>query len=464
MTKTKDNNIPSPKQIHTMSELVNRFELAMRMGTQYGGDRNLYDALGYKKDLNYADYFAQFKRHDMAKAIINRPVKVTWRGALMMLESDDDKETRFEKEWKRLEKELKLKSKFARLDKLTGLGRYGVLLLGLDDARRNEDFQKPVEGVRKLMYVKPLGEDKAAIKKWETDPNSPRYGMPHMYEISSIDRGGKNITVLVHHSRVVHVVDDPVADEVYGTPRLEAVYNRLYDLEKLIGGSAEMFWRGAFPGYSGNIDPDYEMGDTEKQKLQEQISEFEHNLRRLLINKGVDLQTLATQVSDPSNHVDVQIQMISAVTSIPKRILVGSERGELASTEDQNQWLSFIQDRREEFVEPEIIHPFIKKCVEYKILPEPVEEYTVDWQDLFSVSDKDKAEVGKTRAQALKEYASQPLAESIVPAQAFFEFFLGLDTDQIQLIREYQEQAMLEEEEEEEESIIETPEEEEEIE
>ncbi len=62
------------------------------------------------------------------------------------------------------------------------------------------------------------------------------------------------------------------------------------------------------------------------------------------------------------------------------------------------------------------------------------------------MGEKEMAEVGRIRAAALKEYASQPLAAEILPPVAFMEFMLGLDREQIELITEMQEDAMIEEE------------------
>jgi hypothetical protein len=216
------------------------------------------------------------------------------------------------------------------------------------------------------------------------------------------------------------------------------------DLEKLTGGSAEMFWRGARPGYQGKIDPEYMLSDDEKEGLRVKIDEYEHNLRRIIVQSGMDLQALSQQVVDPNNHVDIQIQMISAVTGIPKRILTGSERGELASTQDRESWFSFIGGCRED-KETSIVRPFVDRCIEYGVLPNAVDDYSIQWAPLFEESDKDKAEVGRIRATALKEYASNPAAEMIIPSEAFYRYFLGLDNEQIELIQEMQEQAIMEE-------------------
>lgn len=200
-----------------------------------------------------------------------------------------------------------------------------------------------------------------------------------------------------------------------------------------------MFWRGARPGYTGTVDEKHEMTQKAEDDLQTQLNEYEHNLRRFLITEGVDIQALAGQVSDPLSHVDVQLQMISAATSIPKRILVGSERGELASTQDQDNWRSIVKARRENWAETAIVRPFITVCMKHGILPF-ITDYTIRWSDLFAMGEKQKAEVGQIRSTALASYAAQLGAENIVPAEAFFEFFLGLNEDQITLITKMREQ------------------------
>jgi uncharacterized protein len=427
----------SGKQLQTLtSTIVARANLAARLGQQYGGDRNVYQALGYKLLLDYEDFWIQYSRQDIAKAIIDRPVKATWQGQLELIESEDAQKTVFEKAWYDLNKKLKLRSLLARVDRLTGIGHYGVLLLGLDDVNTIEGFANPVNtGKRNLLYVKPFGENSAKIDSYETNPNNPRYGVPLFYNIQVADlASGGSTTVKVHYTRVIHVLEDHLESEVMGIPKLEAVFNRLYDLEKLVGGDAEMFWRGARPGYQGNVDKDYSMTQTTKNDLKEQIEEYENGLRRILINEGIDLKALAQQIADPKSHFDVQIACISAVTGIPQRILSGSERGELASTQDTGEWKTYVQSRREDHAEPHIIRPFTDRLIELKVLPMPESgDYKVDWLDLFSISEKERVEIGKSRANAIREYTTNPMAEGLVPPSLFLEKCLGFSQAEIDL-------------------------------
>lgn len=432
--------VPQTNELQALaSTLVARQAFASALGMKsYGGSRDVSQALGYKKDLRYEDFTARYFRQDIAKAIIDRPIKATWQGDLRVVESDTEEDTLFEKAWDDLNDTFSLKSIFTRADKCSGLGKYGILLLGLDDVRESLDFEKPVTtGKRKLLYVKPFGEGSAQILTYDNDTKSKRYGLPLIYTITTQEtEGGNSQVISVHYTRIIHIVDDILESEVEGNPRLEVVYNRLMDLEKLIGGDAEMFWRGARPGYSGIVDKDFQMSAPLKADLEKQMEEYEHDLRRFMISEGVDLKALAQQIADPINHVDIQIQMISAVTGIPKRVLVGSERGELSSAQDTLEWKVYVQGRREDYAELRIVRPFINKAIELGILPTPRQKgkYSIQWSDLFAISEADRVKIGLDRSTAIKNYASSPMAEAVMSPDVFLEVGLGLTEDQIEYV------------------------------
>ena len=61
---------------------------------------------------------------------------------------------------------------------------------------------------------------------------------------------------------------------------------------------------------------------------------------------------------------------------------------------------------------------------------------------MFEPSTKEKAEVGAIRATALKDYVTQPMAENIVPPDAFYKYFLGFSDNDVEVIKTIQESAM----------------------
>jgi uncharacterized protein len=447
MERTINNNMTIERKLNNLSELVGRAKLAMAMGMSYGGKRNIYDALGYPQVILPVDYIYKYKRHDISHAVISKPVDKMWKGDVLILEADDSKTTKLEDAWQTLYNELLLKSIFVRADKLTGLSKYGVILLGFDDVDSVEKmtFAVTKSSTLKLVYAKPFSSNKATITKYDENPKSPRYSKPILYQIQIEDR----IAITAHYTRVIHIIDEAMESDIEGSPRLEVVYNRMEDLEKITGGSGEMFWRGARPGYQGKIDENYDLGDVERADLEKQIDEYEHNLRRLFVNEGVDLKGLETQVADPTNHFNIQISAVSAVTNIPQRILLGSERGELASSQDADEWWSYLASRRANFAETQILRPFIDRLIEYGALPTPtagVKEYSIKWEDLFAQSEEAKITIGGKRATALKDYASQAGAEAIVPPEAFLELFLGFNEEQVTLVSQMRDKWMKEEE------------------
>lgn len=415
----------------------------------YSDKRDLYQALGYKLDLEFDDFYTQYKRQDIAKAIIDRPVNATWQGSLELIETNEPEDTDFEKAWKDLNRKLGIKTRLARADRLTGIGQYGVLLLGLNDAGNLDAFKRPVSaGAHNLLYVKPFSEKTAKISTFEEGTANERYGMPLLYDIT-VEAGvgsiKSNTIVQVHYTRIIHITDGNLESEVIGTPRLEPVFNRLMDIEKIVGGDAEMFWRGARPGFKGKTDPDYTLTPDAKEALLDQLNEYEHNLRRFLINEGIDVEALVQQIADPSNHIETQLKMVSAETGIPLRILTGSERGELASSEDRGEWLTYVQARREEHAEPRILRPFIDRLIELQVLPTPENDYTVKWADLFSISEKARVEIGKSRSNSIREYTTNPLAQAIIPPTVFMMKCLGFTDDEIELVDKIREDEMEEE-------------------
>jgi len=144
--------------------------------------------------------------------------------------------------------------------------------------------------------------------------------------------------------------------------------------------------------------------------------------------------------------MNVQIQDLAAGARIPKRFLTGSEMGELASSQDRDNWMDYVEERRSWFAEPIVLGPFLDRLIQYGALPTPENEYRIDWPDLRTPSEQDKAQVGSTRAGALNTYLSAPGADSLFPPEAFLRYCLGLNDEAIQDVMEwYQEQQDLEE-------------------
>ena len=65
---------------------------------------------------------------------------------------------------------------------------------------------------------------------------------------------------------------------------------------------------------------------------------------------------------------------------------------------------------------------------------------------MYSLSEKARVEVGKGRANALREYTYSPMAQAVVTPDGFLEYFLGFTKEQITLISAMRDKVISEEE------------------
>jgi len=216
---------------------------------------------------------------------------------------------------------------------------------------------------------------------------------------------------------------------VFGVPRQRPVYDRLYDLYKLYGGSAEMYWRGAFPGLSLETHPQLG-GDVtvDAAATRTQMEQYMNGLQRYLLNTGISAKSLAPQVVDPSKQIEIQLDAICIQLKVPKRIFLGSERGELASTQDSKAWNNRLMSRQNGYITPRIIVPFIDRLITFGVLPEP-QGYSIVWEDLNSLTEEQQSIIAKNRIEAIAKYVASSGAETLVPPQFFLTDMLGF-TDQ----------------------------------
>jgi hypothetical protein len=420
--------------LRALSEITSRAGIASRLGQSFDGDRDLYSALGYKKTILYRDYLARYLRQDVARAVIDAPVSACWRQRPRIVDSTT-KDTPFETAWIALARKLKVWHYFARADRLVSIGSYAALFIGFDD---NRDFAMPVAGRRNLLglrlspqrtvrYLTPFSQVGATPTSWQTDETNPRFGQPETYSLQLRTGGESTRSTNCHWSRLIHIVQDPLDDQTMSSPSLEPIWNRLQDLETLAGGSSEMFWRGAFPGYNFKLDPQARLGAQTLDDMKAEAEKFTHNLTRILRLQGVTVETLQPEVADPTGHVEVQKDLIAAAMRIPKRVLFGAEKGELAGGQDQQMWLDHIDSRRREHCEIQILRPFIDRLIEYGALPEPQNgEYTIDWPALVTEGAQQMAQIGELKAKALA-HLYRTGAEKALPMAFVLRDILAMD-------------------------------------
>lgn len=411
-----------------------RQALSTVTGMLYNGDRDIYEVLGYDRQINPAQYRSRYERQDIAQTIVDIPAQTAWRTRPLVTDQPEAETTtndermvsdasEFDREVARLFEDLRLLHYLERLDRVAGIGRFGVMMLGLTDDKPLD--QDPEGGFNSsnpsdsIAYLACFGESRVSVDI-EDDPRSNRYGLPKEYSITFDEGTGSQEDV--HWKRVIHVAENVLDNEVYGRSRMKGVWNRLVDLEKVVGSSAEMYWRGADRKFVANSQGEQIVN---KEKMQNEIENLIHDLQSVAYLRNVELDTISGEAVDPSGIVDTLITLIAGKTGIPKRILTGSERGELASTQDRATFYGRMGERQEQFCEPQILRPLLDRLIMLGILSPPQEtadtvplspgaggyrapeggRYRIEWPTLFELNEVEQAEVTATIAGAVKDTA-----------------------------------------------------------
>lgn len=414
--------------------LLARATFARQHGITFDGARDEYATFGYDRSISNAQYRAEYTRGGLAGRIIDVMPDACWRGDPPMRLIDDEdpqKDTTFEQAWTALDAKHQICAKLLRVDKLSRLSTFATLLIGAPGDLATE---LPKASGKGLLFLRPCsgggGPDPGpslrsthatlsdigtcAIKEYDRNPQSERFGLPASYNLRWDEATTRTIRE-VHWSRIVHIAEGLLDDEVYGQPALERIWNLLIDLRKITGGGSEAFWLRANQGMHLDIDKDMTLADATASvaALKEQAEAYKHQLTRWLRTRGVKVETLGSDVANFSQNADAVITQIAGAKGIPKRILTGSEMGELASSQDRENFKDIINGRQMQHCGPNIARNLADRLIAYGYLPEPAGgEYKVDWSHIQVMTESEKADgAGKWMAanQAAKNAGLQPI-------------------------------------------------------
>lgn len=320
-------------------------------------------------------------------------------------------------------------------DIVCGIGRHGGVLIAPEgDENWNEPLLPDAKNLTRRFNLRALPEHLCRVTAFDTDRKSLRYRMPSQYDITWADphdTQGSGIneyytTETVHHSRVVHIVDRwhfAATSMNFGAPRLQPVFDPICDARKVRGSSAEMYYKAAFFGLHFGTHP--QLGpdvDVDKASLQDMYEEYVNGLQRALFTSGMTVDTLAPGVASPKEHLECQYDIVCIKTRTPKRIMMGSERGELASGDDKLKWAGRLGARHIGFNNPGIIIPVFDRLINLQFLPPVQKGYHIYWPDIYTMTDEEKAKVFLTRIQAYAAYVSGGVDGIIPPLEVMTDF------------------------------------------
>lgn len=401
---------------NAVSALLARTGIASALGMQMSGNRDMYKVFGWNKSPKFADFVLKWKRQGVAKRVVNAYPDALWADP-PVLAGDEA----FNAAWQNVLAGIPVFAYLQKLDKLCRLGKFAILVVGLNDGKQLDQPISPVRDatkLRKIMYLQPYSEGSTTIVEWEKNTSSPRFGMPTMYQIDpgQFDNvGGDSSTAnningplessfKVHWTRVLHVAEGALESPIYGNSCLENIFNDLEDLEKISGGSAEMFWLNSNRGMHIDVDKEVEMDAKDADALSEEIAEYTNQLTRVIRTRGVKVNPLGADYFDATNSYDVCMSNIAAGTGLPKRVLMGSEAGQLASQQDRANWAIRCKERISEYGNPVMLMPLLRLLIDAQVLPPP-KSLTVTWPDSFKMNPLERAQTSAQMARSAANLA-----------------------------------------------------------
>lgn len=399
---------------------VRALGVAFRRMLTGGSNRNYYGVFGYKGQLTYEDKYLKYLRQDVAARIVDAPAAALWTNPPIVTSNNDE----WNQRWDDLVARFNLFSTLERVDKLAGIGRYSILLLGFNDGA---DLSQPVntrslsqKQKDSILFLQPYSEYTAEVIKYNDDQRSEEYCKPEMYRINPLSEfilgfdksikkpsgGGIPGSFDVHASRVVHIAENTLENTIFGSPRIERVFNILDDLLKVTGGSAETYWLTANRGLHIDIDKDMEVDPSDAKNLADEIDEYTNELTRVIRTRGTKVTAIGAERTDPTGVFKMLISILSGATGIPSRILIGSEAGQLASDQDRANWADRVDERRASFGNTTMLFSTIKKFVRAGYLTsEPDLQVTVTWPSAFKLSPLEQAQTSAQHARSATNFA-----------------------------------------------------------
>lgn len=430
------------EQSNEVTFLVNA--LADAMGRQrmlYAGRQGntkrtkLYEEFGYPSELDFDRYYRAYERNPVAYAAVHKLLDSCWVDKPTIIDGDENKESTTTTPWETAATKLLARHwpKIKDADRRNLVGKYSALLIQFRDGR---EWKEPVDsavvkrlGDRAVVKLIPAWESQIKPGNFDTDTMSETYGEPVNYQFNEQPVGddgtyGPVRSVTVHPDRVIILCEGSEDENMLsGVPFLRAGYNKLLDLEKISGGSAEGFLKNASRQLGIAFDAQTDMVTIAAQAkeagyanigeaMNDKIARMNRGTDAALVMQAGTPSVLSVAAADPSPSWTVAANEFSSSIQCPFTILFGQQTGRLASDEDKTDWAKRCNGRRWGFM-TSVIKSILERFWTLGVIDAPQSgEVTLAWSDLLAPSEKEKI----SNMQALADVAQKTQAAYGTPA------------------------------------------------
>ena len=373
----------------------------------------LWDEFGYPNNLEFDRYYRAYERNAVAYAAVHKLLESCWMDNPTIIDGEEEKEAEETTEWEKAVTKL-LKKHWAKIkdaDRRNLVGRYSALLIQFRDGR---EWSQPVDKNvvarlkdKSIVKLIPAWESQIKPGNFDTDTLSETYGQPVSYNFNEQPVGddgtyGPVRGVTVHPDRII-VLCEGAEDEnmLSGVPFLRAGYNKLLDLEKVSGGSAEGFLKNASRQLGIAFDKETNMDALKRaatdagfkdlgDALNDKVAKMNRGTDAALVMQAGTPSVLSVAAADPKPTWEVTANEFAASIQCPYTILFGQQTGRLASDEDKTDWAKRCNGRRWGFMSS-VIETILERFWTLGVIDQPSSgEVSLAWSDLLAPSEKEK--------------------------------------------------------------------------
>lgn len=323
------------------------------------------------------------------------------------------------------EKRLNVKGKVLQAKIRARLWGGAAIMIGTGE----NDLSQPlnVEAVKKggLRYLTVMSRRQLTAGEMDRDPLSEWYGTPKVYTITS----GQQSQVEIHPSRLVifhgeQQVDEDMAQaqQGWGDSVLQSTMDAIKQADATAANIASLVFEAKIdiirvPNFMANLaDPAYRAKLIERYTLAATAKGINGTL---MLDKEEEYETKSASFATLPDVLDRFMQMASGAADIPMTRLFGMSPAGMNSTgeSDLRNYYDRIQAMQELEQGPAMAR--LDECIIRSALGSRDPDIHYRWAPLWGMSEKEKAEVFKTKADAARVIAGNGgTSEPLIPLEA----------------------------------------------
>ena len=337
--------------------------------------------LGYDSEVTPEMLRSRYRRGGIVRALVDARPAATWAGEQRLMVGDSESEelddlARAHRLWWALYRgDLQ-----SEITGFAGLVVPGGDLMQPPTAEELTEFGLSAHGLDRLQ---PITDSAGRVARYELNLGYDRAEISGSVRTTANQRSATRVDVLPE--RVLPIADTRTSDSsIIGEPRLRAAWNLTVDLERVRGGGALAYLRGATGLRQLDFGPEAGVTPEERRAYREELDRLDDDNARTLVTSGGMLTTHSPAAVPFDAQVHRIVVLLHACFRVPLTVTTGEALVAHSASTALTEWHSQIGERRS-WVAREQVAPgvaWIESIVQGRggmVDPMRRDEISVDW-------------------------------------------------------------------------------------